>query len=88
MKKILVGSIAALAVVLSGCGTSPCDTLKTQCDACANATAKAVCTATVATANLANSILGGSGDNACKAAVDAKTYEASSTACKAAASAQ
>lgn len=71
MKNLLVSLFAFASLGLSACG-SQCDTLRSSCDACKNATGKLACTTVVSAGN----------QDACKAANESKVYAADSTVCK------
>ncbi len=71
---LLFSMLAAIALL--NCGTSPCETLKTDALACCDketGTAKSSCESTI------NSAISGlesasGGDDACQQAIDSKTY--------------
>ena len=71
MKKAMLLLAATALLALSGC-KSNCSKLQDQCDACNNPTTKSWCNVVV-TADVSD---------ACKAALDAKSYESDSAACK------
>ena len=59
------------------CGQPPCDQLAAKCAACTNTAGKAACDISVAVKGLP------SGQDACQAVLNSKTYDADSASCKA-----
>ncbi len=64
---------AVTAFALTACGSSPCDDLESQCNACNSPSAKTLCMALVATED----------GNACQTTLDNNVYVANSQTCQA-----
>ena len=70
MKTMVLGALLLSVGIVSGCGQGPCDRLSDICAKCPDASTKMSCNNAVASYKAVPV----SGDAACQAAIDAKTF--------------